>query len=770
MYSSQQKFIILFLKIVTPILILVALSSYFFLKKIEDNKKALMYEKVQSMASLIHSVYNFDAKYSLEVDFSFDPNSATLSQVQNTFNELKDYEGISLKYFLGTKNGQYIEYLAYSTQEKPPNVLISDSMNAQPMRDALEGFSTVNVKRDFEGKKVFSAFTNIIGTPWALVIEQSYEDHISPIKEIAFSVAILSLLVLISLYFVLSYFEKKNNALIKNSEDRFRHMVESTSDLVWEIDTQAKFTYLSYQIKYLLGYSYAEALGKTPFHFMKEEEAIRVSSIFKDLVDKKECLVDIESINISKSGEEVIVLTNGTPFYNSFGDMLGYRGVSKNITTAKRHKEQMKQLAYFDTLTGLANRKNILSRVEEEIGYALRNKTSAAVIYLDLDGFKQINDSLGHDYGDEVLKIVACRLQECVREFDVVGRVGGDEFIILIRAQEKECKNCKEQIIMLMDRLKKSINRPIVLNEEEYSVGASIGVAFVPKDAQGAYEIIKKADSAMYKAKKSGRNCAIFYDNALQEEVDKSQNFKAELNKALAKNEFKMFYQAQYNLNGDKVLGYEALIRWKHPRKGLLEATEFMPYIDKFGLSLEVDKYVCNSVYDDLFELSQEYPSFHVSINISSKSLVEDSFITFAEDKVYNYGVDASKITLEITEGALLNFVNNSYLSRIVELGFSISIDDFGTGCSNLSYLSMIKYHEIKLDKTFVQGISKSEKDKKVCKFILHMCKELNVRVVAEGVETKEQLSFLKEAGVDVIQGYLFSVPHSLEEIKSSLK
>jgi len=756
MYNKKQNFIILFFKIVIPILLLVILSSYFFLKKIEDDKKYLMYEKVQSMATLMHTIYNSN------------PSEATLSQIQGTFNQLKNDTTINFTYLLGTLNADEIEYLAYSTTVKPHNVKISDRERSESMSDALEGYSAVKVTHDFDGKDVFSAFTNIEGTPWALVIEQSYEDHIAPFKEIALSVAVLSLLVLFGLYFTLAYFENKNSALIKSSEDRFRHMVESTNDLVWEIDENGLFTYVSDQVKSILGYSYKECLGKTPFYFMKEEEATCAKAVFEKILHDNRCIIDVETLNITRDGEEVNILTNGTPFYNLVGKLMGYRGISKNITVEKKHKEQMKKLAYFDILTGLANRKNILNRIEEEVQYSLRNETNSALVYLDLDGFKYINDTLGHNYGDEVLKIVACRLQESVREFDVVGRVGGDEFVILVRGKEKVCQKCKDQLLVLKDRVKESINRPMIFEGEKYSVGVSMGVAFIPQDAKSANEAVKKADSAMYKAKELGKNRAIFYDITLQEEVEKSHHLKAEIIEGLKNDEFIMFYQAQYSVDGSTIVGYEALVRWNIPQKGVVEASEFMPNIEKFGLYLELDKYVCNHIYKDLHALALRDDSLRISVNISAKSFEEDSFIAFVEDKVHNQGVDANKITLEITEDAFLHIVKNSYIDRIIALGFKISIDDFGTGYSNLLYLSTLKYHEIKLDKSFVHGITKSEKDKEICKLILNICKELHVKVVAEGVETEAQLAFLREEDVDVIQGYIYAVPEPLKAIKLS--
>ena len=765
MYTRQQKFGILFLKIVAPIILLVAISSYFFLKKIEDEKKNLMYEKVQSMASLIHAVYDFDAKHSFKTQFQSNPTKATLLQVQETFTQLNNHQGIHLRYFLGTISSGYIIFLAHSTDKKPLKVSMLDVDKAQSMRDALEGFSSVEVKQDFSGKKVVSAFTNIEGTPWALVIEQSYDDHIKPFQEIALSVTLLSIIVLFVLYFILEYFEKKNTLLIKSSEDRFRHMVESTNDLVWEIDDKAAFTYLSNQTKTILGYTYSECLGKTPFDFMSKDEALRVEAVFKNIVSKEECIIDVESTSTRKDGTHVTILTNGTPFYNSLGVLIGYRGISKDITASKEYKEQMNKLAFFDTLTGLANRKNILSRLEEEIQYSLRNGTNSAVIYLDLDGFKCINDTLGHNYGDEVLKIVASRLQECVREFDVVGRVGGDEFIILVKGQKRDIALCKEELEVLKNRLNKSINRTMILAGKDYSVGASIGVVFIPQDAQTSSDAIKNADSAMYKAKALGKNCAVFYDATLQKEVEESHNLKKEMINGFQKKEFCLYYQAQYDIVNKNIVGYEALVRWRHPQRGLLEASEFIDDIMKFNLHLQLDKYVCNNICDDFYTEPLENLNIHISINISAKSFEDDTLVIFLEEKVLKYGVDTSKITLEITEGALLQIVTNTYIKRLVGLGFQISIDDFGTGYSSLSYLSKSEFHQVKLAKSFVHNILSTQKDREICQSILSICKVLGVKIVASGVETEEQLTFLKSEGVDMIQGHIYAKAEPIEKI-----
>ena len=421
-----------------------------------------------------------------------------------------------------------------------------------------------------------------------------------------------------------------------------------------------------------------------------------------------------------------------------------------------KQNEEIKILAYYDALTGLANRKTITKRIDEEIHFSLRNATISALIFLDLDGFKHINDSLGHDYGDKVLQLIAKKLKNSIRDFDIAGRIGGDEFIILIRGNEKDTIKSKEQFSVLLNRILENINEPFEVDGMPLHVGASLGVALMPQDGEDSSTIIKHADSAMYKAKNSGKNRAVFYDSTLQTEADKLLFLRSELIQAVKNCEFVMYYQAQYDLKGENILAYEALIRWQHPSKGLISPSDFIPYLEQFDLSFMIDKYVFEKVCNDLKN------NVHVSINLSAKSFENNEFVQFLKKIIKKYKLDTSKITLEVTEASLIRNIENSFLKDIKDLGFKISIDDFGTGYSSLSYISSMKFDEIKLDMAFVQAISKSKRDADICKFILHMFRDIDVNIVAEGVETREQLAFVSKEGANVIQGYIYSKPQAL--------
>ena len=766
MERSKSRFILLFARIIFPIIFIVTISAYFLYIKAENDKKAIIYEKVEIISKLISSIYQFDEKLLKTDNVDFNTKTAVLLQVQKAFDSLKDNDQVFFEYLLAEKTSSHIEFLAYTSDIKPPSIKLSDIHLAVPMRKALNNVRGAEIKNDYHQNKVFSAFTKIDNTPWGLVIKQPYQDHIAPFKEAAYYSAIVLSFMLVFIYFLLKYYELKNSSLIKKEEDRFQQLVESTDDWVWEIDINGCYRYVSKQVEKMLGYKPDELLGRTPFIFMHREESIRVSSLFKILVENSEKMQNIENMNIHKNGHTVFLLTSGSPFFDSKGKIQGYRGICKDITNLKSKEKELKQLAYYDTLTSLANRKTISMRIDEEIKFALRSATNSALIFMDLDGFKHINDSLGHNHGDKVLKTIAKRLLKTIREFDVASRVGGDEFILLIRGKERGCEECREHLVALIKRIILAINEPLEIDGKINHVGASLGVVLIPADGDNATEIIKRADSAMYKAKELGKNRAVFYNTALQDEADKFLQIKSDLLNAFKNREFIMYYQAQFNANDtEKIVGYEALIRWQHPTRGMVPPSKFLPFIEKLGLSIQLDKYVYSKVQDDIQNQILNDNNLHISINLSAISFEDDIFIEFIENKITLGSIDTSRIILEITEETLIKNIESSFIQKIKSLGFKISIDDFGTGYSSLAYLSSIEFDEIKLDMSFVQAIHKSEKDAQICKFILNMSQALGVNVVAEGVETQKQLDFVREGGANIIQGYLLAKPDSVENI-----
>ncbi|QFR48315.1 EAL domain-containing protein [Sulfurimonas lithotrophica] len=766
MRTKNASFLVLFLKVMIPVCIVIFSFSFFLLQKATAEKKETIYESTLMLSHMISNVAKFDREFSLEDAFERDAQQATLYQIKQTFEKFNNIQKSQFEYYIAEKSDKKIKFIACSTDNKPNEIILNKYNVKTPIIEVFSGKNSVDILYNHEHKKVFAAYIKIPESNWALVVEESYSEHIKPFKESAVYMSVIILFILSIIYFILKYYEQKNMQLINETEHRYKNLLESTHNWIWEVDTEGKYTYVSKQVEEILGYKAQEIIGKSPFDLMPKDEALRIKRAFKKIIENEQEIINIENINIHKNGHEVVLLTNGTPFFNATGQLLGYRGVDRDITDEKNKQKEIEHLAYYDLLTGLANRKTISIRIDEEISYTQRNEIVSALIYMDLDGFKFINDSLGHNHGDKVLQIVAQRLKECIRKFDVASRVGGDEFIVLVRGKDKDYKKCQIVLKGLIHRIINAVNMPIDIENGVNHIGVSIGVAFIPKDGDNANDIIKRADSAMYKAKQMGKNRAVFYDKYLQEEADKHIEIKNELVNAFNNDEFVIYYQSQHDVDTAEVRGYEALIRWKHNTKGILMPYEFMPYVEKFGLSLELDKYVCEKIYEHFYKLRQD-DSINISINISATSFEDPEFIAYVEEKVKNNDVRTNQVTLEITEDTLIKNLDASFINRIRALGFRVSIDDFGTGYSSLSYLTKIDFDEIKLDMTFIHAIQNSKKDEEICKLILHMCNELGANVVAEGIETREQLEFVKKEGATIIQGYFYSKPLPYEEIFS---
>ena len=765
MLNIHNKFIFLFFKVVTPVLVIIFIFSAYLFDIATSEKKTMLLEKAIVVSQTIASIAKRDSSFESLQEFYRDSKKETILHIQSIFKKLEKKSVIKFKYFLISKAKNEIEFLAYS-DKKPKNIQINDKNNMLVTK-VLETNSGVEVGFDEEGKKVFFAYIQVEDTPWRLIISQSYDEHIEPFKKITIYMIIAIIIVLTFLYKLLSYFERKNTKLIQESEQRFKSLVESTDNWVWEVDTNGIYTYLSDQIEKVLGYSANEIIGKSPFSMMNEDEAKRVGEIFSNILKNQETIENLETKNIAKNGSEVTLLTNGTPFFSSTGELLGYRGIDKDVTELKSKQKEVEQLAYYDPLTSLANRKTISMRIDEEISFAQRNGIVSALLFMDLDGFKYINDSLGHEHGDKVLKEVALRLKSCTRDFDIASRIGGDEFMILVRGKEKDCERCKKHLNGLIKRVISEVNKPINIDDEVNHIGVSIGIAFVPQDGDNADELIKRADSAMYKAKNLGKNRAIFYDKDLQEEADRNITLKNDLINAFESDEFVMYYQPKYNIKTKEIVGYEALVRWMNKEKGLLLPSEFLPYIDKFTLNLQLDRYICNKVYEELYKLKDNF--VQVSINLSEKSFEDKEFLSFVESRIDKGLIDTSKVTLEIKEETLIKDMDTSIIDTIKELGFKLSIDEFGISYSSLEYLSKIEFDEVKLNKSFIASIDDSEKNSQICKMILNMSSQLGIDVVAVGVETESQLNFVEKEGATVVQGYLYSKPLTLEELLAKI-
>jgi diguanylate cyclase (GGDEF)-like protein len=428
----------------------------------------------------------------------------------------------------------------------------------------------------------------------------------------------------------------------------------------------------------------------------------------------------------------------------------------------KQAEERISQLAFFDPLTDLPNRRLFFDRMEQVLVKSLSHHTTGALLYLDLDHFKTLNDSLGHAIGDELLVQVAHRLKSCLRDEDSVARLGGDEFVILFNGLEISEAAMLVHAIVLAEAVQAALRLPYHLNGYIHHITPSIGITLLPQLGVTAGELLKQADTAMYHAKQRGRNAISFYDEDMQRRADQRLILENDLCLALSEQQFSLYYQPQFNNNGE-LIGAEALLRWLHPKKGLISPVDFIPVAEESSLILAIGEWVLNEGCRQL----QAWPQLpHLAINICPKEFHQPQFTANIINILNRYALLAPRLMLEITEGIIIDNINESIdkLSILKELGVAISIDDFGTGYSSLSYLKVLPISQLKIDQSFINDINADANSTIIVETIIDMAKHLGLSVLAEGVETADQWQFLKAKGCDGYQGYFFSKPLSNDE------
>jgi diguanylate cyclase (GGDEF)-like protein len=441
-------------------------------------------------------------------------------------------------------------------------------------------------------------------------------------------------------------------------------------------------------------------------------------------------------------------------------------------------KDRLRQMAYYDSLTSLPNRRLFTEQLDLLLRLAKRNDETLALLFLDLDNFKRINDSLGHSAGDQLLREVGVRLSSCVRDSDVVAhyvesgpkidvsRLGGDEFTVVLNQVD-----CAESARMVAQRLLDALSKPMEIGGHELVVTPSIGIALAPGDASDVDGLLKAADTAMYHAKAAGKNNCLFYHSDMDAAgVDRLQ-LEADLRKALERNEFVLHYQPQVDTRSGSVVGAEALVRWEHPEKGMIPPFRFIPLMEEMGFIGALGEWVLREACRQMKAFEAEGLMLpKVSVNVSALQF-NTAFIRTIKTVLEETGLAPAKLELELTEGVVMADASATLeaLTELKSMGLSLSIDDFGTGYSSLSYLSRFPLDELKIDRSFVIEFDKSENDASLVVAIIAMARSLNLRLVAEGVETSEQYEFLTSNGAHVIQGYLFSKPLPAAQLKPLL-
>ena len=458
-------------------------------------------------------------------------------------------------------------------------------------------------------------------------------------------------------------------------------------------------------------------------------------------------------------------------------------GLVRDISERKRTEEQIRRLAYCDSLTGIPNRQAFLETLERELLRSKEHDKKFAVLFMDLDAFKRINDTLGHDVGDHLLKVVSERLRETIRPSDLVlraehefeatfggsnlARLGGDEFTILIPDLERV-----EDALNVAHRVKEAMRRPFMIEAHEIFVTASIGISLYPEDGEDCNSLLKYADTAMYHAKNCGKNNAKLYSSSLTMEIMSHVKMEVGLRKALQNNELYLLYQPQIDVPSTQIVGVEALVRWRHPERGIISPTEFIPLAEETGLIVPIGEWVLRTACNQAKAWQNDGGrAIRMAVNLSAKQFKDENLTQIVLSALADTGLDARLLELELTEGTLMDDARATMvtLEQLRGIGVYLSIDDFGTGYSSMNYLKRFDVRALKIDKSFIAGLPQDTENAAITRAIIAMAHGLKMVVVAEGVETDEQLLMLEEYGCDMAQGYFLGHPSPHDTITAML-
>ncbi len=547
---------------------------------------------------------------------------------------------------------------------------------------------------------------------------------------------------------------KRHDAALRTSERRYRLLFERNLAGLYRSTLDGRIIECNSALARILGYPSRDdvlSLNTHELYLDPEDREVTLAALLQ-----QKFLVNYEICLRRKDGSPVWVLANESLLEDGSGTPI-LEGSLIDITERKRAEEQSHHQAHHDALTDLPNRVLFHDRLSLAILHAHRRKQRLAVMFIDLDHFKHVNDTLGHSAGDEVLVAVGERLRECLREEDTVARVGGDEFLVLLTGISRE-----SDVAAMARKLLKLLAEPIPLKSRELFLSASIGVGLYPNDGADAETLVANVDTAMYRAKEAGRNNFQFFTPHMQEASQERAFLESGLRRALPREEFSLHYQPILDLSTRRVLGVEALVRWNHPDRGLLGPKEFIALAEDVGLIVTLGEWILRQACRQARRLQEgAFPGLRVAVNLSPRQFQDKDLVWTIQRVLADTGLVASSLDLEITEGIAMQNValTGEVLGELSRMGIRISMDDFGTGHSSLNYLKHFPIHRLKIDRSFVSGMTRDERDRSIVAAIISMAHNLGLSVTAEGVEAAAQAEMLTAMGCDDVQGFLFAKP-----------
>jgi diguanylate cyclase (GGDEF)-like protein/PAS domain S-box-containing protein len=544
-----------------------------------------------------------------------------------------------------------------------------------------------------------------------------------------------------------------------------------THEAILITDTNANILRVNQAFQDITGFSSEEVLGKNPrilssgrhdkaFYEAMWQQLLSTGSWTGEIWDRR------------KNGQVYPKWATITAVKNEHGETTEYVAIFSDITERKQAEEEIRNLAFYDALTGLPNRRLLLDRFRLALSVSARSHHYGAVLFLDMDRFKTLNDTLGHDYGDLMLTEVAERIRSCVREVDTVARLGGDEFVVLLEEVDEAAEEASQIAAQIAEKIRAALAVPYQLKGHEYHSSPSIGVCLYRGSDESVDELLKHSDMAMYQAKGSGRNAVHFFDPAMQLAVETHAAIEADLRRAVPGKQLRLYYQIQVD-NDLRPLGAEALVRWIHPKRGIVSPAQFIHIAEESSLILDIGHWVLETACRQLEAWSKNELTrdLTLAVNVSGQQFRLHDYVEKVAAAIGNHRVDPSRLKLELTESVVLNDVADvvAKMHALKALGVKLSMDDFGTGYSSLSYLKQLPLDQIKIDQSFVRNIATDPNDAVMVQTIIVMAQNYRLNVIAEGVETEAQLEFLKKNGCMAYQGFLFSKPVPVEEFEALL-
>ncbi|MDO9519511.1 MAG: EAL domain-containing protein [Pseudohongiella sp.] len=542
--------------------------------------------------------------------------------------------------------------------------------------------------------------------------------------------------------------------------------VEQSHSGVVIADCTGVIEYVNPRYSQITGYSSSEAVGRLA-ELMNNDELTDANNLTLQEAMQLGAGWETFMVSIRKNGDRFWQQVTASPIHDDLGSLshivLNIDDISERVET----QAQMEKLAFYDPLTGLENRRLFRDRLDQGLKRVRRSKKGMALLFLDLDQFKRINDTLGHDAGDELLCVVAQRLRSCVREEDIVSRLGGDEFTILLADIAHA-----DDASLVARKILKALQDPIPLGEQEVIVSCSIGITIAPEDSMNASVLMRNADLAMYRAKDQGRNNFQYFTDDMNIESQARMSLENELRLAVNNEDFVVFFQPQVNLNERRICGFEALVRWRHEQVDLISPDRFIPVAEETGLIIKVGEIVLRQACRQMSEMqARGLTGLTVAVNLSARQFRDRNLVSMIRKTLQETGLEPQWLELEITESMLMDNIEQAIdiLTELKAIGVTIAIDDFGTGYSSLSYLTRLPVDKLKVDRSFVSNLPESPRHTAIATAIIAMAQRLRLQVVAEGVETQPQADFLHGHQCSILQGYLFGRPVDASELPAQM-